>query len=41
MEKEVKVSHIIIPIYFMLFAIILEMVNFLWLGFNVTGSETI
>lgn len=41
MEKEVKVSHIIKPIYFMLFAIILEMVNFLWLGFNVTGSETI
>lgn len=38
MEKSVKISHIIKPVYFLIFAIILEMVNFLWLGFNVTGN---
>lgn len=38
MEKEVKLSHILKPIYFVVFAILLEMVNFLWLGFKVTGN---
>lgn len=38
MEKEVRISHVIKPAYFVVFAIILELVNFLWLGFTVTGS---
>ena len=38
MEKEVKISHVIKPAYFVVFAIILELVNFLWLKFTVTGN---
>ncbi len=38
MEKKVKLSHILKPIYFIVFALILEIINFLWLGFKVTGT---
>lgn len=38
MEKNIKLSHILKPIYFIVFAILLELVNFLWLGFTITGN---
>jgi len=38
MQKRVKISEILKPIYFIFFAIILELVNFLWLNFKVTGN---
>ena len=36
-NKSVKIGYLIKPAVFVLFALILEMVNFLWLGFKVTG----
>lgn len=37
MKKKIEISHLIKPLYFIFFAMLLEMVNFLWLKFNVTG----
>jgi len=41
MQKQVKISHLIKPIYFLIFAILLELVNFLWLDFRVTGHQEV
>ena len=38
METKIKVSKIIKPFYFFLFAILIEMVNFLWLGFKTSSG---
>lgn len=38
MSKQVRLSYVLKPIYFLFFAILLEMVNFLWIGFKVTGN---
>ena len=37
-DNKVKLSHILKPVYFFAFATILEMINFLWLRFHVTGN---
>ena len=37
-ENEIRISHIIKPVYFLALAIFLEMLNFLWIGFKVTGN---
>ena len=39
MQKRVRISHLIKPLYFLMFAILLELVNFLWLDFYVTGNK--
>ena len=41
MSKKIKLSDILKPVYFIVFAILLEMVNFLWLHFTVTGNESL
>jgi len=38
MSKQVRLSYVLKPLYFLFFAILLEMVNFLWLDFRVTGN---
>lgn len=38
MEKTVKVSHLIKPIYYCLFATLFEIINFLWLRFETSGG---
>ncbi len=40
-EKDVRLAHILKPIYFVLFATLLEMVNFMWLKFYVTGNAEV
>ncbi len=37
--NEVRIAHLIKPIYFLIFGILLEMINFLWLKFKVTGNS--
>jgi len=41
MQKKVRISDLIKPVYFLIFTILLEMVNFLWLGFTVTGNSNV
>ena len=41
MKKKVEISHLIKPAYFLVFAILLELVNFLWLDFKVTGNPSL
>ena len=41
MKQAVKLSHILKPVYYIIFAIILEMINFLWLGFKATGNPEV
>ncbi len=40
MKKEIKVTHFIKPAVFVFFAIILEIVNFLWIDFTITGNSS-
>ncbi len=40
MKKEVKLKSLIKPLCFVFFAVLLELVNFLWLGFKVTGNAS-
>ena len=41
MQKKVRISHLIKPLYFLAFAILLELVNFLWLDFSLTGNKNV
>lgn len=41
MEKQVRLSNLLKPVVFVFFAIFLEMVNFLWMHFTVTGNQEI
>ena len=38
MDKTVKLSHLLKPVYYIVFATILEMLTFLWLGFKTSSG---